>query len=107
MIEIIIIKSQIEIHTEEILLDSFYQAISNSMVVTCNLDGFITIIKAALRGMKIETLIKKHLIKKIHSKVKREINKPIKEELFITMKKKNPERLRLLKIHQKKPKFQL
>jgi ribosomal protein S8 len=57
--------------------------------------------------MDKETIIKRPPIKKVHSKVKREIMMQIKEELFITMIEKIQEKLRLLKIHQKKPKFLL
>ena len=107
MIEIIIIKHTKEIHLEAIHLDKLYQTARNIMVVNFNLNGCITKIKATQSGMEKETIIKRPLIKKIHSKVKREIMMQIKEELFITMIEKIQEKLRLLKIHQKKPKFQL
>lgn len=107
MIEIIIIKHTKEIHIEATNLDKSYQTTRNIMLVNCNLDGFITRIKATQRGMEKEIIIKRPLIKKVHSKVKREIMMQIKEELFITMIEKIQEKLRPLKIHQKKPKFQL
>jgi hypothetical protein len=107
LIEIIIIKIKKKMHTEANHLDHLSQAVRSTMEVIYNLDGCITRIRADHSGMERETFIKNLMIKEVHSKVKREIMNLAKEKLFITMIKKNQEELRLLKIHQKKPKFQL